>query len=241
MSTMGNTKNVNSAEAIDNLAVRYVFPVGAVSPSDTSNFTCTWSGTGPGPKPSDYLSFAVSDFEDASRGNGDSVRHCINAISNAKRALHLQVESLCESFGFNLMRNRPRTFPARVEYLERSGVIGKRLLRKLNSVRNDVEHEYRFATLEEAELAVDVTELFIESCRLYRARFPISVQIDIPTPDSTGEVYLREVEACWSKGIISLNYKHTADSSSFGCKKQEVDVNQPEYFEWVRFLVACID
>lgn len=222
--------------------VKYVFQVGSISPDNTYDFTCTGSGLRQSPKPRDYLKFAENDLDEASQHPSDVTRHAINAVSNAKRALHLQVESLCDSFSGGLLKGNLRSFPAKLEFLERCGVIGQRLLRKLNSVRNAVEHDYKFATLDDAELAVDVAELFIGHCRLYESRFPCSVGISPPVADTSGTVYVQAIDANWKTGVIRLQLTDAENVSRTNQNSyQNISILEPEFFEWVRFLVACID
>lgn len=52
------------------------------------------------PSAEDYLDFARQDLAD-----GITPRHLINALSNAKRALHMRMEDVCLGFGAVSLKN----------------------------------------------------------------------------------------------------------------------------------------
>ena len=96
----------------------------------------------------DYFEFALKDIE-----SGDGERFKINAFSNAKRALHLQVETLANIFGFKNGNNkRNPNFHHYLEYCNKCGVITPRILKKLNKIRNAVEHDYYSPTKDEVDI-----------------------------------------------------------------------------------------
>lgn len=115
--------------------------------------------------PIEYLRFAVLDLAE-----GNSERHLTNSTSNAKKALHLQVDIIAEVLGFKAGRSVP--FPKKLDFCTSCGVGGSRILEKLNRLRNSIEHEYLVPTKEQTEDFVDVVELFLSGTNLLLRLFP---------------------------------------------------------------------
>jgi hypothetical protein len=79
-------------------------------------------------RPANYLAFAEADLAEA-----DSDRARINALSNAKRALHLQIERLSYALGFDRWSGSElRGFPRRLDFARRCGTITPRILERVN-------------------------------------------------------------------------------------------------------------
>jgi hypothetical protein len=122
--------------------------------------------------PKTYLSFATQDL---SQPNTDRSR--INALANAKRAIQCQVEIIAAAFGLHKLPSGERQhFPQKLEFCKRCGVIGPRVLNKLNYVRNQMEHEYHVPARDEVEDFVDVAELFLDATNYILYHFPIEVE-----------------------------------------------------------------
>lgn len=123
--------------------------------------------------PEKYLAFAREELEISNE------RARINAISHAKRALHCQVELLSNALGFEKSKShRMRTFPQRLDFCIRCGVMGPSILRKLNRVRNTMEHEYDVPSLEETVDFSDVVELFLGATDRLITSFPEGLEMD---------------------------------------------------------------
>jgi hypothetical protein len=128
------------------------------------------SGSGRAPTPTpwelaarDYLGFAQSDFmEGGARGR-------VNALGNAKRALHCQVDSILYGLAvYPTARAQRWAFPARLDFVADAGIVAPNTLRRLNKARNEVEHEYAAPRgSEELEAYIDLVELFIAATRAY--------------------------------------------------------------------------
>ena len=76
--------------------------------------------------PEDFLSFAEKDIL-----QGD-VRGLVNGLSNAKRAIDCQVETLLACFGLPPVRS----FPKKMDILTEIGVIASRIVTKVIRARN---------------------------------------------------------------------------------------------------------
>lgn len=125
--------------------------------------------------PSTYLEYARSDLRD-----GETPRSIINAVGNAKRALHLEVETLCSALGWEVLHKKKITgFDKRLEFIKNCGIISPRILSKLNRTRNKVEHEYFVPSLDEAQDYLDIVELFLFGTKQILDRFPYEIFFEL--------------------------------------------------------------
>lgn len=107
-----------------------------------------------GPDPIDYIEYAKRNLE----MNADCGP--IDALGNAKRAVHLMTDALFRLWALN--RGYARMgFPVKADLLSDLGAFPTRLVRSLNAQRNLMEHEYTPVDASEAADFVDVAELFI--------------------------------------------------------------------------------
>lgn len=107
-----------------------------------------------GPQPLDYISYAKTDLE------GSDDRAHINALGNAKRAVHLTIDAILRLWALD-RAFASKGFPLKADLLARLEVFPTRLIRSLNHRRNIMEHEYTVVTQEEAADFVDVAEMFV--------------------------------------------------------------------------------
>jgi hypothetical protein len=104
--------------------------------------------------PEQYLRYAELDLEDTTD------RGAINALGNAKRALHLIVDTLLQGYGL-LARNHKAGFPQKLELIDAAGLFSLSILGTLNLERNVMEHEYRAPARARVEEMVDVGRLLL--------------------------------------------------------------------------------
>ncbi|MGK8501328.1 hypothetical protein [Nocardia asiatica] len=102
----------------------------------------------------DYLRFAKSDL-DAGTKHG-----LINAMGNAKRSLHLMIDTILQNYGL-LAYGRRRSFPGKLRLMDDVGLIALNVFRKLNVGRNIMEHEYQSPDPELVQDFVDVCNLLL--------------------------------------------------------------------------------
>lgn len=119
-------------------------------------------------EPSAYLHFAVEDLNECT-----GKRSLINALSNAKRALHFQLEILSKALGYNC---RIKSFPNLIEFCGKCGVVSPKVLSKLNKKRNMMEHEYCVPNKEEVEDFTDIVELFLSATNYIIKHFPTDIE-----------------------------------------------------------------
>ena len=110
-----------------------------------------------GAEPREYVVFAASD---ARRGDAQGR---INALGNAKRAVHLSVESLVQLYCLSRYA-RKRGFPGLLQLFQKLEAFPTRLMAALNRRRNEVEHEYATPSDAETSEFVEMAELFVGLC-----------------------------------------------------------------------------
>ena len=139
---------------------------------DIKAYRVTGKLTGPLPLPGEatpemYLNFSKSDLRRPYR------RNRVNAVSNAKRGLHLQVDVLSNALGIAALPKKDRrSFPQRLAFLSRCGIVTPSILDRINRFRNEVEHDYIVPNHQDARDFLDVVELFIDASSAYRVSFP---------------------------------------------------------------------
>lgn len=102
-------------------------------------------------RPKEYLDFADKDLL------LENVHGYVNALSNAKRAIDCQITNILATLGFSKLGNIHK----KIERIETVGILAPRILKKLNKIRNLLEHEFQKPTKDEAEDAVDIATLFL--------------------------------------------------------------------------------
>ncbi|BAX62530.1 hypothetical protein [Burkholderia stabilis] len=178
-----------------------------------------------------YIKFAESDLLD-----GESERHLVNALTNAKRALHLRMEDVCLGFGFDCCGGK-RSFPRMVEHLSSIGVAAPRILSRLNQLRNQVEHEYLVPGRAEVETFIDVTILFVASTQRWINRQPSDIEIQQEVVIGGDTIILKTMVFSWVSGLVRLHFGDT--KSSFGVTGEMIEFRCPseEFFICARLAL----
>ncbi|EGQ9837263.1 hypothetical protein [Vibrio cholerae] len=199
------------------------------------NFSTSWTKLEYPVKttPRHYLDFALKDFEECKKVKSD--RALVNALSNAKRSLHLQVETIAKGFGFaNLERGYPN-FHCYLNYCEKCGVVTPRILKKLNSVRNAVEHEYYIPTESETEDFIDVVELFLAATDKFIFQFPTYLEWLPGNIDDCVQFDIRSIELEPNTGCLML-----VPSPNNPDDELHLDPSSNEFFIWLKQLSDAV-
>jgi uncharacterized protein YutE (UPF0331/DUF86 family) len=180
-------------------------------------------------KPEDFLDYAECDL----KINDD--HHLVNCLSNIKRAIECQIDSLLIGFGlFKKAKQKNWKFPTKLEKLNEIGIISPRFLSKINKLRNLLEHEYSIPDREKVEDALDVAILFIK----YTDKFLYGIIQDFTF--SGTESYLDNVQT-------ALDYKNSQISFEFEWYHEDrktvvnIDHNHPEYMAYLQWYVKMLD
>ena len=192
-----------------------------------------------------YYDFSVADIE-----NGFDDRSRVNGLSNAKRALHFQVELISSAFGIEkLPYKERRNFSNKLQFCRKCGVTGERVLNKLNRIRNLVEHEYHIPTKDELEDFIDIVELFLSATDRFLYSFPVGLELEaFSTENKESLPAITRVEMPPNKGIVRLpiwpgeeglgNLNSIKLVELHGIYSIELHVYDGDtYFEWVRLIV----
>jgi len=118
----------------------------------------------------EYLQFAKKDLKIGDKAS------LINALSNAKRCLHYQVDHLLYRYNLNKFAERFR-FPEKLGLLSELQIIQKTLLSIYNKERNKVEHEYVVPEKETVESAIDLCELLLLATERFIKNTPLRIRV----------------------------------------------------------------
>lgn len=179
------------------------------------------------PSAEDYLSFARQDLAD-----GKYPRNLINALANAKRALHMRMEDVCLGFGA-ISLNKLKNFHLLSNYLRNCGLPSLTVLEKLNKARNNTEHDFTIPEQDMVEIYIDVAHLFISATDRWSGRHPSD--IDINQKCEYGEQPLGKVNFCWERGSVTVSVSNK-ESRYFEPPYSVTYTNKdPFFFKWVTF------
>mgnify|MGYP001616191469 CR=1 FL=1 len=212
------------------------FDLQCLSPHEVGAYT--WSGLRMRKDPlsaSNLLEFAIADLKDGDVAASASPRHLVNALSNAKKALHLRLEDVCLGFGCGSLKS-VKSFPKLIAYARNCGVVAPRVLERLNSRRNMVEHEFDVPKKEDVENFVDVVQLFLAATDRWEPRMPVDVDYYGTAAASNGSL-LRGLHFDWARGAVTLIFK--AAGAQFRAPPDVLRFESPsdEFFQCVRFVL----
>jgi hypothetical protein len=178
--------------------------------------------------PSTYLAYAQADFE----GEKDA-RTLVNTVSNAKRALHYQVEGLADAFGWNHFKKRD-DFPTRLNFLGLCGVLSPTIIRRINRMRNSVEHDYYTPTEDEALEYLEIVELYLGATHRTATYFPDDVQAELMADSEDYDPTLNYPP------YIHIKLPEGEGHLTVTSGKQvivDIAVSDPQYFKWVSAII----
>jgi hypothetical protein len=183
--------------------------------------------------PRRYLDFAIEDLE---AGNTPKQsRILVNRLSNAKRALHLQVETIAKAFGFPPKKKGFPNFHDYLSFCQKCGIVTPRILKKLNTVRNAVEHEYYIPTESETEDFIDVVELFLAATDKFIYQFPTSMEWLPGTTDDSVQFEIDTVQLLPNTGSLLLSPLLSKSDEAL-----ELDPSMDEFFIWLKVLCSGV-
>jgi len=173
--------------------------------------------------PEEFLKFAELDL------TAEYKHHLVNSLSNTKRAIDSQLDSLLIGFGLSEKSKRWR-FPKKIEFLNSVGIISPRILNKINKKRNLLEHEYKNPSKEEVEDALDVALLFVSYTNKYLN--PALVSCDLLTSGLDIKVDLD-----WKNCKLIFHVRQQG-KSKIDCIDEEITVDQIEYNLYLAFFLS---
>ena len=120
----------------------------------------------------DYLEFAKRDL------SRDRPQSAVNSFSNSKRCFHYQIDRVLYALGLREATKR-KSFPQKVDILEKLEIIPGALLRTFNKERNLMEHEYLSPTKGQVENSIALCELLLMATREVLTSLPILLRVKL--------------------------------------------------------------
>lgn len=197
----------------------------------------TWSAISQHPSQlsaSQYLEYSENDLLD-----GRTTRHIINALSNAKKSLHIRLEEICLGFGIGIGSIKKKRFPQLIDYVRECGIVAPRILDRLNTLRNAVEHDYIIPSEADVETFVDVVTLFLAATERWMVRHPVEIDYYHPNNNSIlNTAILSKISLIWDIGEVRLIFKDPK-GSYYGPAIEEITYKSPspEFFHCVKFAL----
>lgn len=192
--------------------------------------------------PRNYFNYARTDFTES-----NTSRSRVNALSNAKRALHFQVELLTNAFGIQkLYSGKKINFPQRLSFCKDCGVTSPSILQKLNKLRNKAEHEYSIPTKMQVEDHLDIVELFLAATDRIINQFPGHISFIFNSRTNQSLPDISSIFVPIGEGMLYLCYHpgHTDGLSSMNVfdwmKKYSIKISIKDgepYYSWIRFVL----
>lgn len=178
--------------------------------------------------PSTYLDFAKKDFDEEK-----SPRCWVNAVSNAKRALHYQVDALATALGWEHLKSR-NDFPSKLNFLGSCGVLSPTIIKRMNRFRNTVEHDYYIPTENETLDYLEIVELYLSATHFITIHFPEYIDAYLMSDDDEYDPswnYPEEIDISLPQGdgILTIKDNHQT--------LVQVAVSEPAYYEWVSAIL----
>ena len=189
-----------------------------------------------------YYNYALTDFTEKKTS-----RQRVNALSNAKRALHFQVELISNALGIlQYYKGKTIDFPHRLDYCRECGITTPNIIRKINKLRNLVEHDYIIPTINQVQDYLDIVELFLTATDRLIYQFPSELEFIYEKKTSKNIPDIADICFPIGEGIVYLHYRpdnvdelHKMEFYKW-MKKYSYKIfakQGPIFFTWVRLLV----
>lgn len=161
--------------------------------------------------PQDFIKYAEVDLQ-------SNYEHSIvNALSNSKRALDCQLDSLLYFLGYyNISQKSFWSFPRKLDLINELGIIAPRVLRKINKQRNLLEHQFVRPERETVEDFLDIAMLFIASTDRYTLKCIDQLHLQNKELDKRFVI-----EILYKESIIEISEMTNKDSAPLEREKRK--------------------
>jgi len=187
-------------------------------------------------KPNEFLKYARLDL----KANYD--HHLINSLTNIKRAIDCQIDSIFIGLGINTKKSETEnwSFPEKIDILNRLGIVSPEILRNINQRRNDLEHRYSKPGEVEVKDALDTAFLFIKYTEKYLNAMPYEGSLrEYGNVDS-----ILSVELDYKNRKFRFEYKdYSKDLNSVKNTyvKEIPETNREEYLKYLKWFLQITD
>ena len=160
---------------------RYHFPINekefetVVSFSPLDNIICQRKPFGD-VTAEEYFEFAKSDLKSGDKSG------LVNALSNAKRCFHYQIDRLLYRYALRKAFSK-LDFPQKLEVLSELYIIPGTLLRVFNRERNAMEHNYTAPSREIVEGSIDLCDLLLLATERFIQNTPGRMRVKFRNDD----------------------------------------------------------
>ena len=176
--------------------------------------------------PRQYLEYAQEDLR-----HTESPRTLINALGHAKRAIHMQADIILAALqSKHLMA---ASFPKKIDALSECGVVAPNVLRRLNRLRNTVEHEYSIPSRQEVEDAADIGQLFVEAADYLLRLFPVRIVLETNVGGEEAKLWL---SFSAEEGALRICQCGPPPAGDVDWTVLSTD---PEFALWLRRIIDC--
>ncbi|KLU63341.1 hypothetical protein CEB3_c02650 [Peptococcaceae bacterium CEB3] len=182
-------------------------------------------------KPEEFLEFAQRDLNDIS---GEDIHQLVNALSNAKRALECQMDSLLFAFGcYKIIKGVPN----KIDFLRDCGIITPTLFKRFNKIRNTLEHDYLLPSPDNVFDFIEIAELFIFATRRFVYEFPSYQEFENNTcNDYWVKIDFDNVTAIFDITIFNKDKDKDNESIKVGCQ----GINDLKYKELLKAYLKSL-
>jgi hypothetical protein len=171
--------------------------------------------------PQDFIKYSEIDLSN----NYD--HNIINALSNSKRALDCQLDTLLVAFGYyDLSQKESWSFPKKLELISDLGVIAPRVLTKINKQRNLLEHQFIKPQKEQVEDFLDIAMLFIASTDKYSLKFISHITY---SNDSSNTNFVLNNDYQNKMLVVYIQSNEKQKQKKAEKKTVKIKVNDPDY------------
>lgn len=149
--------------------------------------------------PFDYLEYAEAEIE----GKSDASR--INCVSHLKRAVECEMDTFLYAFGLN-KAIKPNNFPTKMEWIGKMGIMNSRSLKKLNLIRNKVEHEYSVPEIADLETYFELANAFVHVLEGYLLLMTYNREVSWKTAPGSAVNTSLEIHYLSAKALIVFKW-----------------------------------
>lgn len=104
----------------------------------------------------EYLAFAEEELE------RDAPQSRINCVTHLKRAVENRVDTFLHYYNLHAVARKKNLFlAAKLELIEKIGLVSARSLRRFNTIRNRIEHEYAAPDIPDLEVYFDLVQAVV--------------------------------------------------------------------------------
>lgn len=186
-------------------------------------------------KPNDFLKFARNDL------NANYEHNLINSLTNIKRAIDCQIDSIFVGLGLNTKKSETEnwTFPEKIDILNKLGIVSPEILDIINRQRNDLEHRYSKPKENDVKFALDIAQLFLKYTEKYMNDMPYSGMLREPQSDS----YLTITLDYKARKFLfeGKEYSNNGKLIKNSYEKEILEKDREEYIKYLKWFLLITD